>query len=102
MKTLTLALISIAALAPCGARAAGATTLRMRDTRAEGWVLQGADDDRYEWLRGGGLDLVADSTEPSARLFSPLPFELSGADAFRLEIDVTLDDIVASPDDFFQ
>lgn len=90
-------------LASTVARAAGdGVSLRFHDTRAEGWTLQGMADDRWEWSQGGGLDLASDSTKPSARLIAPLPFTLDGSQNFRVEMDLVLDELVASPDDFFQ
>ena len=100
MKLIAPALILLFASLP--ALAADTANLHVRDTRAEGWTLQGAADDRWEWTRGGGLELRADSTEPSARLLAPLPFTLDGSQGFSVEVDVTFDELVASPDDFFQ
>src|SRR5687767_11097057 len=73
-----------------------------RDPASQGFVVQGEDDGRFAWVRNRCLDVALDSTKPGARLLAPLPFELDGEASFRVEVDVVLTRLDASPDDFFQ
>jgi hypothetical protein len=79
-----------------------ATFTFRHDPDREGLLVQGADDGRFAFTRGKPLVTTLDSNAPGSRLLAPLPFQLDGATSFVIEVDLALDDVEASPDDFFQ
>lgn len=96
------ALVLAAIAAPALAEAPGFRADFRRDPASLGFGLQGADDGRFAWQRGEGLVVALDSNAPGSRLVAPLGMTLDGSTSFRVEADIVLSDVDASPDDFFQ
>ena len=67
-----------------------------------GAVVEGADDGRFSWRAGDALSALYDSTMPSSRLRLPLGRMLTGADDFRLTVELELAAVDGGPDDFMQ
>jgi hypothetical protein len=64
-------------------------------------TIDGAHDGRFTWSREG-LRLELDSNAPTSRAVVPLRMTLDGTTSFAVEVDLVLEDLQASPEDFFQ
>ena len=101
MRFHSFVLLSLVA-APLAAQPAAFHADFRRDPSKQGFTVQGADDDRFAWLRGRRLAVALDSNADGSRLLAPLGLELDGSAPFHLEVDFELGSVTASPDDFFQ
>ena len=72
------------------------------DPARDGFVVSGADDGRFAWIRGSRLAVALDSNADGARFIAPLGMTLDGSTSFRITVDLTLASVTASPADFFQ
>lgn len=106
MRSLSfLALAAFAApvlAAPVLAAPAGFHADFRRDPARQGFAVQGDDDGRFAWRPGRHLAVSLDSNAPGARLAAPLGLSLDGSTSFRVEAEILLGSVDASPDDFFQ
>lgn len=102
MKLVACTLVVLLAASGSARGAGDSVTLHVRDVAPEAWSVEGADDGRFEWRPGGGVRVTSDSRDASSRLLAPLPFTLDGSTSFRVEVDFVLEDLDASPVDFFQ
>lgn len=90
------------ALVPLAASSEESAFRLHQDLVRQGFVVQGADDGRFEAARGKALAVTLDSNAPASRLLAPLGFELDGTTSFTLEVELTIDALAGGPDDFFQ
>jgi len=94
---LALLVASTAAAAP----PAGMTVDFRSPAARRAVTIDGADDGRFTFGREGLL-LELDSNAPTSRAVIPLGATFDGTTSFEVDVDLVVEDLQASPEDFFQ